>query len=410
MPESQCKVCDPEATGIPKVAVPAGVGRAVAVEDVPRDRRPPAVRCKTNDLQVRFASADIARKAGLVVSAVEQRRISATMTCNAEVAFDGNHYAQISSRVSGVVQAVKKDLGDRVAKGDVLVLVDSAELAAAKADLLRRQALLELARKNHERVHGLVLKGIATEQDDLESEARLEEARVAGLHAGQKLHNLGLSRAQIGEIADKGETSSSLAVTAPFDATIVERSAVVGEAVEAYRPLFALANTSVMWAMLDVYESDLAQIRVGQPVVFSVDGYPGEHFGGTLTWISSSVDHRTRTLKARAELDNAGALLRANMFGRAVVTVHDAKPVTIVPKSAVQWEGCCNVVFVKKSDILFVPRKVRLGYVADDYYEVIEGVEPGDRVVTQGSFLLKTELTKGSIGQGCCEAGQGREG
>ena len=121
------------------------------------------------------------------------------------------------------------------------------------------------------------------------------------------------------------------------------------------------------------------------------------------------MDHTTRTLKARAELDNPNGLLRANMFGRAVVTIRDSQLMVVVPKSAVQWEGCCNVVFVRKSDQLFLPRKVRLGYSTDDYYEVLEGVNPGDEIVTQGSFLLKTEILKGSIGQGCCEVGQGKK-
>lgn len=412
LPESQCLICNPEPaadTGQASAGGREGGGvDLVRLDELPRDQRPPAVRCKTNDLQVRFESADIAEKAGLAFATVERRPVTATLVCNAEIAFDRNRYARISSRVAGVVHSVEKDLGDRVESGDVLAFVDSAELAAAKADFLRTRALVDLARKNYDRVHSLVAKGIATEQDDLEAETKFEEGRVAVSQAEQKLYSLGLTRAQIDALAERGEPSTLLAITAPFGATVVERSAVIGEVVEAYQPLFTLADITRMWAMLDVYESDLAKVRVGQPVLFTVDGLTGERFAGTITWISAHVDHRTRTLKARAELDNPNGLLRANMFCRAEVTIHDSRPLVVVPKAAVQWEGCCNVVFVRKSDVLYLPRKVRLGYATDNFYEVLDGVQPGETVVTDGSFLLKTEILKGSIGQGCCEVDPGR--
>ena len=147
---------------------------------------------------------------------------------------------------------------------------------------------------------------------------------------------------------------------------------------------------------------DGAKIEPGQSVVLKVVGLRGEAFGGRIARVSTHVDPRTRTLKARAVVTNSEGLLRANMFGAALITIHDKRPVLVVPKGAVQWEGCCNVVFVKRSDTLYEPRKVRLGYETDRFYEVKSGVEPGETVVTQGSFLLKTEILKGSIGAGCC--------
>lgn len=414
IPESQCKICkhslqdqDPDGShGAEETGAEfseAGGIQLVLNESTPRYQRKPSVTCKTNELRVRFLSEEIAAKAGLEYTVVQERPVTATLTCNAEVEFDGQHYARIASRVGGVVSEVKKDLGDAVVAGDVLAVVDSIELANAQGEFLRTRALFELADKNHDRVHTLVEKGIATEQDDLEAEAKLEERRVVLSQARQRLMNLGLAPAQIEDIARTGETASRLSVTAPFDGVIVERSAVMGEVVDTTRHLFALADTSKMWAMLDVYEVDLFKVRIGQSVIFAVEGLPGEQFGGKITWISSHVDHRTRTLKARAEIDNPDGLLRANMFGRALVAIHDESPLVVVPKSAVQWEGCCNVVFKKISDLVFAPEKVRLGIATEDYYEVLEGVEPNEVLVTQGSFLLKTEILKGSIGAGCCE-------
>ena len=136
---------------------------------------------------------------------------------------------------------------------------------------------------------------------------------------------------------------------------------------------------------------------------------PGERRGGTVTWVSSHVDHRTRTLKVRTEVDNADGLLRSGMYGKAVISIRDKEPTLVVPKDAVQWEGCCNVVFTRQSDMLFTPKKVRIGYDTDRFYVVEEGLEENEEIVTTGSFLLKTEIMKGSIGAGCCEAGLGRQ-
>ena len=181
----------------------------------------------------------------------------------------------------------------------------------------------------------------------------------------------------------------------------------MGEVVEPSKNLFSVADVSRMWALLDVYESDAREIRVGQPVVLRVEGLTGASYGAHITWVSSRVDPDSRTLPARAELDNPDGELRANMFARAIISVREQQDALVVPKDAVQWEGCCNVVFVRQSDTVYQPRKVRLGIDTGRVYEVLSGVSQGEAVVTQGSFLLKTEIMKGSIGAGCCEVQAG---
>jgi cobalt-zinc-cadmium efflux system membrane fusion protein len=173
--------------------------------------------------------------------------------------------------------------------------------------------------------------------------------------------------------------------------------------------LFAVGDTSKMWAMIEIYDTDVHRVQIGQPAVFTIDGLGGESFGGRVTWISTRVDPNTRTLQARAELLNDRGILRANMFGKATITFRDASPGLVVPKSAIQWDGCCNLVFVKLSDVLYQPRKVRLGFEVGDFYEVKDGLAGSESVVTTGSFLLKTEIMKSSIGAGCCEYNPGSE-
>lgn len=414
-PESQCFICNPSldvAPGAPRGGVastnPSEADVAIeraADEDRPRFERDPSVTCETSRSRIRFASMEIARRAGLALAPVQRRNVSRALTCNAEVAYDGNHYARISSRIPGIVQAVMRDVGERVVKGDVLAVVDSPELAAAKAEYLQAEALLQLALQNHSRTHDLVAKGIAGRQEDLEAETRLAESKIGRARAAQHLKTLGISESQVEEIARQEDTSPLLSIAAPFAGEIVERGAVVGETVAVAAALFAVADTRRMWAQLDVYEADVSQVRTRQPVIVQVDGLSGESFAGQVTWISTQVDPRTRTLRVRAELDNSEGLLRANMFGRARITTHDRTPMLVIPTCAVQWDGCCNIAFVRQSDLLYSPRKLRLGSQVDDYVEVRAGLEEGEQVVTQGSFMLKTEIMKSSIGAGCCEAG-----
>ena len=163
-----------------------------------------------------------------------------------------------------------------------------------------------------------------------------------------------------------------------------------------------------MWLMMDLRERDLTQVRVGLPVLFTVDGLPGHAFDGIVSWISDTVDDRTRTIKVRANLPNERGLLLSHMFGLARIIVHDNDEVVSVPSEAVQTDGCCQLVFVKLDETLFEPRKVSLGASASGHVEILDGLASGESVVTVGSFLMKTEILKSNIGAGCCEVDPGR--
>ena len=126
-----------------------------------------------------------------------------------------------------------------------------------------------------------------------------------------------------------------------------------------------------------------------------------------MTWVSTKVEPDTRTVKARIELPNEEGLLRANMFGTAKIFTSPVRQTIMVPKSAVQWEGCCNVAFLEPANGGTSFQTVALTLLASrgDQYEVGGGLRPGDSVVTEGSFILKNELLKDAVGAGCCEVG-----
>lgn len=410
VPESQCAQCGSNAAAAEtqsQATPPSKSQQPKSSDDVLRAQRPPSEACSNAFSTVQLSSPAVARRAGLQVQALRTQDVRETVVCNAQVAFDGDHYAHLASRAPGTVVEVLADLGDRVQRGDMLAVIDSSELGSAKAQFLQARSLVELWQKNHEREQSLQDNNVATEKDVLEAETKLVESRVQLSSARQRLRNLGLSAADIDSVADSGSTASQLPLRAPFDGVVVSRHAAVGEVIATSTPLFAVADTSRMWVMLDVYENDVARLQPGQTVRLSLDAMGDRVFEGTLTWISAEVDPRTRTIRARAEVDNPDGLLRANMFGSAEIEVQVLKDALLVPESAVQWDGCCNIVFVRHTDTIYQPYKVTLGYKQDGYFVVEDGLPSGESVVTQGSFLLKTEILKGNIGAGCCEVDPG---
>lgn len=494
VPESQCYDCNPQLLrggSSEFTEPPPGIMDLLARGDLPRLLHPPKLGCRTHTLKVQFKSSEIAEKVGLEFVKVARRKVSQSLSCNAEIAYDGGRYARLGPRAPAVISEIKKDLGEQVEKGEVIALFHSVDIAVAKTeflkhrenvetarskleqakgtfvrmnqieirlaavDLLKARELQTVAQKNVEREERLLKSKATSEKEVLTAQASALKAEATVKALGKKLLIYGLSSKQLTEltwknieslkgrgttsaqpylaaqialrtaqadfeaarkrlqllgltdkdikaVVTKSDSSGLLPLYAPFSGILVERRAVVGEAAKPGDLLFALADTSRMWALLDIEESNIANIRRGLPVVFQVQGLRGQNFSGKITWVSTQVDDKTRVLKARAELDNSKAMLRANMFARANVIIRDEQASLIVPKTAVQWEGCCNVVFVKVSDRAFEPRKIQVLFETGDYAVIDSGLTDEEVIVTTGSFLLKTEILKGNIGAGCC--------
>jgi cobalt-zinc-cadmium efflux system membrane fusion protein len=410
LPESQCGTCHPgrgEAhakamAGGDAQPLPPGDISVVPDDDTPRTSRAPSVTCATEKMRVQLASPEVAKVAGFRFETIARRKVVETLTAGAELAFVPSGYARHAARVAGTVREVRHDLGDTVAAGEVLAVLDAPELGAVKAEILQTREVADLARRNLERERKALERGLALQHDVYAAETTLAEANVALTAAKQRLRNLGVAEADVEKLVAAGDTSSTLQVVALVAGRVVERDAIVGEVVDTTRSLFAVADTSTMWALLDIREADAPRVAVDQGVVLQFGGSGAERVAGKVSWISPRVEPSTRTVKVRVALPNPDGELRAGAFGTAEVALHQGEPLPAVPKSAVQWEGCCNVAFVRRSDTVFLPRKLRLGADLGDHWAVLSGLAEGDVVVTDGSFLLKTEIRKESIGAGCC--------
>ncbi len=423
VPESQCKLCRgsgaspgpgagapvPPSGGTPGARSQAPlrlpeieVRRAAPGPDTPRHRLPPVPGCPTHELRVRFRDPSIEAKAGLETATLGRGRLAANLIADATLSFDRNRYAHVSARSPGIVATVRVDVGDRIEAGAVLATVDSQELGTAKATLLQAQAGEELWRRNRDREADLKRQGIAPERDLLEAETRLTEARIARTGAEQRLRNLGLVDEALRKIVQDRDTSSLLPVVSPFAGEVVARHAVLGEVVDTAHPLFEVTDPTTLWVLVDLPGEGLGPTGIGAAVTFDFDGLPGRFFPSSLEWISRALDPATRTLRARARLENPDGILRAEMYGRARIDLGRDDAI-LVPEASVQWDGTCNTVFVRLKPGVYEPRRVWLGAAAGGMHEVRQGLSPGEVVVTTGSYLLKTEILKGSIGAGCCE-------
>jgi cobalt-zinc-cadmium efflux system membrane fusion protein len=387
--------------------VQSGAASAQPAGDaLPRSRRAPEVKCTKSDSVIRLASGAVAQAAGLAWQAAREEEVARLLVRNCEVEYNANRYAHLSSRAPGVVAEVRKDLGEAVTEGEVVCIVESVELGTAKAELLLAKESVQLWEANVARERGLVERGIGVERELLDAQTKLAESRISLARARQQLRALGLTASQVSVVEETGDTSALLELRAPFAGIVVERHAVLGEVVAPTEPLIEIADTRSMWAMADLSEGDLGTARVGDDAILRISGLEGESFAGTVTWVSTKMDPKTRTIKARAEVANPDGLLRAHMFGTVEIRGKPGDPKSVtVPRDAVQWEGCCNVVFVREGtdDLVWHPRKVQLGAAAGGRCEVLSGLKAGEEVATTGSFLLKTELMKGAIGAGCCE-------
>jgi cobalt-zinc-cadmium efflux system membrane fusion protein len=173
--------------------------------------------------------------------------------------------------------------------------------------------------------------------------------------------------------------------------------------VDAGKSLFTLTDRSVIWAMLNIPETALASIKVGQKVELRMESMPSQAFTGTLSWIGAEVDDKSRMARARAELDNRNGLLKANMFAQARILTHASNDALLLPASAVQQIEGKPFVFVKLAEDLFDARAVRLGAKWNGLVEVAEGLKPQEMVATNHVFALKSAFLISRLGAGCAD-------
>ena len=316
-----------------------------------------------------------------------------------EIVPNADRVAHVVPRVPGVVREVRKVLGDRVRKGEILLVLDSKELANNKAAFLSAWEKLDLAQSNYDREEDLWKKKISPTQDYLQAKQALSETRIELRSAEQKLHALGFSEAYLAQLPSQPDVSYiRYEVIAPFDGVIIEKHVALGEAKKEEAEMFLIADLRSVWVNLGVYQKDIPLVRAGQPVVISA-GHGIPEMAGRISYIGPLVGEQTRTATARVVLPNRGGQLRPGLFVTGRVTLSTVPVPILIPKTALQTMDEKTVVFVKDEDG-FEPRPVTVGRSDGTHVEVTSGLKAGQKIVSAGAFTLKAQLAKGSFGDG----------
>ena len=272
--------------------------------------------------------------------------------------------ADVTTKFKGWIEKLDVDAtGELVHQGQPLFEIYSPELYSTEAEYLS-----------------------ASETNNDPSAPVLREA------AREKLKFFDISDAQIAGLEKTREPRKSLEILAPEDGFVIEKDVVQGQMVDAGMKLYRLADLGIVWVFAQVYEQDLPYIQLGQEATVRLSSLPDREFRGRVTFIYPDVDVKTRTAKVRLEFENPGYFLKPGMFVSAQITSELEPAALLIPDSAILRSGEKNTVFVALPGGKFDPRVVVLGPEAEnDRYEVVSGVQAGERVVTSGQFMLDSE-------------------
>ncbi|MDQ2977494.1 MAG: efflux RND transporter periplasmic adaptor subunit [Acidobacteriota bacterium] len=340
-----------------------------------------------------------AQRAGIKIETVGERASGETSGQQTTGVVQANAYREtpVMSLVGGIVRNVGPELGQSVRKGQTVAVVSSNDLADSQSKYLAAVAELEEHHKHHARTEKLVAIGAAS-REELElatSKLKAAESELANLR--QRLLLLGLSSQRVSALRSTSQVSSEVSLPAPASGTVTSRSVNSGEVIEANKELLRVTDLSSVWVVGQVYEKDLGKVHIGSGASITTDAYPGRVFRGQVSYVDPKIDSQTRTAQARIELANPGQQLKIGMYVNvAFGALGDAESSSpTIPVGAVQNIGNQQTVFVATSDPnVFALRAVRLGQESTGYYQVLEGLNVGERIVTEGSFMLRAEWLK----------------
>ena len=329
--------------------------------------------------KIRFRTRDAATLAGIVAVPARVSTEEGGVEAVARLNWDATRHAVVGAQGAGVITRVVADVGARVEAGDALAVVRSGTAGADRKSADAARIRLDAAEQALARKRGLA--GAVSQ-----AELSRAEQEVAGARADVAARDAGVG----------------FTVTTPIAGVVLTRDITVGAAVDAGDRLFEVVDPSTLWAELDVPERDALLVRVGQPASVRFEGLEAAAVG-VIAYVSPAIDERSRTILARVPLPNPDGALRANLYGTARVAVGGGRAVVVVPRAAVQRAKSVDLVFVRIAEDTWEARRVSVVRRQGEDAHVTGNVRDGDPVASEGSFLLKTETLKDSIGAGCCD-------
>ncbi len=309
---------------------------------------------------------------GVRSALVAQATLNEEIRTVGTVGYDERSFTQVTLKISGWVRKVFiNSIGRPVRKGEPLFTVYSPDLLATQDEYL-------LALKMHAQLAESPLDDVKTNANALVASAR------------ERLRLWDVTDSQIKTLGRRGRANPVLTVYAPSSGIVMKREALPGKYVEPGTTLYEIADLSMVWISAEIYESEVAATKVGQPATVTFAAYPGETFSGKVAYVYPTLNPETRTARVRLEFQNPELKLKPGMYGNVTLQT-DTVRTLVVPKEAVLDTGLRQLVFVDRGQGRYEPASVKLGRRSQDAVEVLDGIKEGDRIVTSGNFLLDAE-------------------
>jgi cobalt-zinc-cadmium efflux system membrane fusion protein len=336
----------------------------------------------------------------LETAEAEYRSLAARLPVMGRVLAHQHRMAMVSYPFSSRIANIKARVGDWVEPGDSLVVLQSEEVGTATSAFYSANADYELAQVNFERESQLFESGVGARKNLSSAETELRVA-AANLNAAEKkLHVLGFTESETEILRDTHQISPTITLFAPIAGKIVINNAVLGAMVDESTEILTIMNPNVLWVEAEIYERDIARIRIGQEVDVTVPAYPDDTFPGTLSYVSDILDPETRAITVRTEVANTGLKLKPGMFANLSIELNHNGEAVAVPAEALLDDRGRPFLFVRKDEHHFEPRVVTVGASEGGFVEIVTGLEVGEKVVTSGNFQLKSKLYEAVLDAG----------
>jgi len=308
-----------------------------------------------------------------------------------------NELAEVTTLVRGRVVEVSVDVGADVKKNQLLALLHSTDLGMAQAGYLKAGARLHEAELAYERARDLHQHRAVSVAEVQRREAEMKTVRAEVREATHRLELLGVPAEEIRRLDREQTVRSDVPIRAPIAGRVIMRNLTRGEVVETAQKIFSVADLSDVWVLGKVPEKDVQFIHREQSVEVRATAYPGQVFPGTITNVSDVLDPATRTMRLRVTVPNPKKRLKPEMFAAVRVYAEPEPEAMMAPVAAVQRSRESSYVFVQLDGGRFEKRPVVLGPETDQVVSVLSGLREGERIVTAGTFVLKSEFEKSHI-------------
>jgi membrane fusion protein, heavy metal efflux system len=349
------------------------------------------------------ASVDLTEKqtASLKTGLLSAHEFAILKTSVGTIDFNQNMLVQVFSQYQGKIIKAFYNVGDDVRQGDILFTIDSPDLLQAESTLLASAGVLELQKKNLARLSGLLKSGGSAQKDVDQSTSDQQTAEGNFKAAKDAVRIFGKLDEEIDQILVNRKVESTLKVPSPISGRIVTRNASPGLLTQpgTLPPPFQIADVSTMWMIANVIETDAPAYKLGQEVRMTVPAYPDKVFTGHVTNLGSQIDPNSRRQLVRSEIDDPEHLLRSGMYASFVIRVGDPVTSRAVPEGGVVREGDGTMtVWVTTDSRRFTKRTVTTGLRQDGWVQILDGLQPGETVATEGAVFLSNKLLLGDAG------------